>query len=150
MKKASSLSRNQVIMVLGKIPFFRAFSPDERERMADEQGHFHIATAGEYIIRQGSQEHAFYILLSGCVRVEKDGVSGVITRLIPGDVFGEVGFLADENRTSHVIADEPSIVLRVDRVLMARQKAEVREKIKDQLIALLIRRLLEQQHPHHL
>ncbi|MCD8523388.1 MAG: cyclic nucleotide-binding domain-containing protein [Saccharospirillaceae bacterium] len=148
MKKASSLSRNQVIMVLGKIPFFRAFTLEERERMADEQGHFHVALSDEYIIRQGSCEHAFYILLSGGVHVEKEDVESVITRLIPGDVFGEIGFLADETRTSHVIADEPSIVLRIDRVFMARQKPEVREKIKDQLIALLIRRLLDQQGSH--
>jgi CRP/FNR family cyclic AMP-dependent transcriptional regulator len=141
MRTASTLSRSQVRMVLSKIPFFREFSSEERERVADEQGGFHIARHGEFIIRQGSQERAFYILLSGACCVRNEGSDSDLARLKPGDVFGEIGFLSEQARTSHVIAEEPSILLRIDLALMSRFRPEVREKIKDQLILRLLERL---------
>lgn len=142
MRTASSLSRSQVQMVLSKVPFFREFTAEERERMADEQSSFHIARENEFIIRQNSQEHAFYILLSGSARVCVGDEAETVAQLEPGDIFGEIGFLSDQRRTSHVIAEQPSILVRIDRALMSRFKAEVREKMKDQLIACLLQRLL--------
>lgn len=141
MRTASSLSRSQVQMILSKIPFFREFSADERERVSDEQSSFQVAREEEFIIRQGSHEQAFYILLSGSARVCLGEELELVTRLSPGDIFGEIGFLSDQPRTSHVIADQPSILIRVDRALIARFKAEIREKIKDQLIDRLLQRL---------
>lgn len=142
MRTASSLSRSQVQMVLSKIPFFREFTVEERERVASEQSNFHIAREEEFIIRQGSREHAFYILLSGSAKVCLGDDLQLVAELEPGDTFGEIGFLSEQPRTSHVIAEQASILLRVDRALMTRFNAEVREKIKDQLIACLLERLL--------
>jgi len=141
MRTANTLSRAQVQLVLGKIPFFRDFSSDERERVADEQNSFHIAREGEFIIRQGTQERAFYLLLSGSCEIRVDGQDLVVALLEPGDVFGEIGFLSEQPRTSHIVACQPSILMRVDQALMTRFKAEIREKIKDQLIKKLLQRI---------
>ncbi|MEL7399447.1 MAG: cyclic nucleotide-binding domain-containing protein [Pseudomonadota bacterium] len=142
MRVANTLSRAQVQMVLNKIPFFRLFSSDERERLAGEQSSFHVAREGEYVIRQGSQERAFYILLSGAADV-LDADNSRLTGLQPGDVFGEIGFLSDQVRTSHVMATTASILLRIDQALMQRLRPEMREKIKDELIQILVRRILQ-------
>ncbi|WP_430461630.1 cyclic nucleotide-binding domain-containing protein [Thalassolituus sp. LLYu03] len=141
MKKAAGLSRGQVMLVLGKIPFFRSFSPDERERLADESDGFRIAAAGEYVMRAGQSERSFYILLSGGLQVS-GGTQGTVLALSPGEVVGEIGFLSGQARTRDVRATEASILLCIDQDLMARMKAEVREKIKDQLILRLLERLL--------
>ena len=69
MKKTAGLSHAHIQMILQKIPFFRDFNPDERERLANEQDSFVIARPKEQIVIKGSLESAFYILLSGTVEV---------------------------------------------------------------------------------
>ena len=145
MRTANSLSRAQVQMVLSKIPFFRAFSCDERERIADEQSSFHIARDGEFIIRKDSQEYAFYLLLSGSCDVLEEEQGAALMTLEPGAVFGEIGFLSEQPRTTHVIARQPSILMRVDRATLSRFKPEIREKFKDQLIDKLVKRIIQSQ-----
>jgi CRP-like cAMP-binding protein len=131
-------------MVLQKIPFFRDFLPDERERLANEQDSFVIARPKEMIVVKDSNEKAFYILLSGTVEVLDSSGEEVLLTLSPGEFFGEISFLTDTPRTSSVRAQDICILMRIDQQLMARVKAEMREKIKDQLIAKLVKRILAQ------
>ncbi|MDP6388126.1 MAG: cyclic nucleotide-binding domain-containing protein [Candidatus Pacebacteria bacterium] len=69
--------------------------------------------ANEVIINEGSCEKCIYFLLSGYVDIEKDGnVVASLTGL--GEVFGEMGFLDENPRTSNVIAVKETICLTVD------------------------------------
>lgn len=144
MKKSAGLSHAHIQMVLQKIPFFRDFLPDERERLANEQDSFVIARPKEMIVVKDSNEKAFYILLSGTVEVLDSSDEEVLLTLSPGEFFGEISFLTDTPRTSSVRAQDICILMRIDQQLMARVKAEMREKIKDQLIAKLVKRILAQ------
>lgn len=144
MKKTAGLSHAHIQMVLQKIPFFRDFMPDERERLASEQDSFVIARPKEVIVVKGSMERAFYILLSGSVEVMDDAGENPIVELSPGEFFGEITFLTDIPRTSNVRAKEVCILMRIDQQLMSRLRAEMREKIKDQLIAKLVGRIVSQ------
>ncbi len=143
MKKTAGLSHAHIQMVLQKIPFFRDFTPDERERLANEQDSFVIARPNEVIVMKGSMERAFYILLSGSVEVLDDTGKNSILNLSPGDFFGEITFLTETPRTSNVRAQDICILIRIDQQLMSRLRAEMREKIKDQLIAKLVARILD-------
>ena len=143
MKKTAGLSHAHIQMVLQKIPFFRDFTPDERERLANEQDSFVIARPNEVIVMKGSMERAFYILLSGSVEVLDDAGKNSILNLSPGDFFGEITFLTETPRTSNVRAQDICILIRIDQQLMSRLRAEMREKIKDQLIAKLVARILD-------
>lgn len=141
MKRTAGFSHAHLLMVLQKIPFFRAFSNDERERLADRQDSFVIARKLEMVVRKGSMEKAFYILLSGTASVVNDEGEVIVT-LTPGEVFGEISFLTETPRTSCVRSEEISILMRIDQRLMSCLRAEMREKIKDQLINKLVARIL--------
>ena len=143
MKKTAGMSQAHLQMVLNKIPFFRAFGQDELEKVAEQQSGFLIARPKEKIVVKGSMERAFYIILSGNAHVMDDTSKKVLITLEPGQVFGEITFLTETPRTSDVLADDVCIMLRIDQALMTRFRAEIREKIKDQLIAKLVSRILE-------
>ncbi len=142
MKKTAGLSHAHIQMILQKIPFFRDFMPDERERLANEQDSFVIARPKEVIVTKGSMERAFYILLSGIVEILDEQGQKSILELSPGQVFGEITFLTEIPRTSNVRAQDVCILMRIDQALMSRLRAEIREKIKDQLIDKLVQRIL--------
>ena len=118
MKKTAGFSHSHLLMVLQKIPFFKAFLLDERERLADQQDSFVIARSSEIIVRKGSIERSFYILLSGTVSVINEEGSAIV-ELMPGDVFGEISFLAEIPRTTSVRAEEVCILMRIDQALMS-------------------------------
>lgn len=144
MKKTAGLSHAHIQMVLQKIPFFRGFMPDERERLANEQDSFVVARPNEMIVLKGSMDRSFYILLSGVVEVMDIKGQTPIFELTPGEFFGEISFLSETPRTSDVRAQEICILMRIDQQLMGKLRAEMREKIKDQLIDKLVNRILSQ------
>lgn len=144
MKKTAGLSHAHIQMVLQKIPFFRSFMPDERERLANEQDSFVIARPSEMIVQKGSMERSFYILLSGVVEILDGPDKKPIFELNPGEFFGEISFLSETPRTSCVRAQDVCILMRIDQQLMSRLRADMREKIKDQLIDKLVQRILSQ------
>jgi len=121
-------------MILNKVPFFKDFSPQERERVVDADAAFYVANDDEYIIEQNTLDTAFYILLSGSARVTLEGIDSTLATMGPGDFFGEIAFIQNTPRTTNVIANEVSIMLKVDRRLLGALNAEVREKFKDQII----------------
>ena len=143
MKKTAGLSHAHIQMILNKVPFFREFNQDEKERVAGQQSSFLVAKPKEKIVTLGSMDRAFFLLLSGNANVMKGDTNQVLVVLEPGEVFGEVTFLTETPRTSDVIADGVCILLRIDQALMTHYRAEIREKIKDQLIAKLVQRVLK-------
>ena len=65
--------------------------------------------AGRSIFQKGSGGGELYVLLSGRVSI-KDG-DNVLAQMEPGDVFGELAYLANTARTASAIAEEQSAVL---------------------------------------
>ena len=65
----------------------------------------------------------------------------LITQLSPGEVIGEISFLTGEPRTASVLANTPSSALVIDQQLLAELQVITREKIKDQLILKMAKRL---------
>ncbi|MBF0371455.1 MAG: cyclic nucleotide-binding domain-containing protein [Magnetococcales bacterium] len=137
----SNIGRERLLGMMESLSFFKDFTPYEKKRFAGFETHVKKFKMGEYVIRQGSKDTSFFILISGTVSVTQTGKSGVLAQLNPGDFFGEVSFLTGQPRISNIVADVPLTVLRVDAVLMERLGTEIREKIKDLIIIRLINRL---------
>lgn len=68
---------------------------------------------GEVILREGAVERWVYFLISGGVRVEKEGKKiGALGQ--PGDVFGEMGLIDGGGRSATVRAEDGAMCLAVD------------------------------------
>jgi CRP/FNR family transcriptional regulator, cyclic AMP receptor protein len=65
--------------------------------------------SGHVIARQGEIGTGFFVVISGRVRVVRDG--SVIAHLGPGEFFGELSVLDRQPRNAMVAADEPTACL---------------------------------------
>ncbi len=83
----------------------------------DADGLAHIAartvevefSAGHVIARQGEIGTGFFLVVSGRVRVVRDGQEAA--SMGPGDFFGELSILDGKPRVAQVVATEPTVCL---------------------------------------
>ena len=132
-----------ITTLLSKIPFFNTLTPRERERLAGFNELFVRYAKDEAVIEENTMGTAFFVLVHGTVRVVKDIQPDIIlATLKPGSVFGEMAFLSKTERTTSVRAnDETIVVIKLTEYTLNKMSAEVREKIKDKLILILIDRI---------
>ena len=82
---------------------------------------------GTVLIRQGDSPDDVFVLESGRLRVEMETSDGTRLRLRsinPGVVVGEVAMYSGDPRTADVVAEGPTVVLRLDRASIARIESE--------------------------
>ena len=98
---------------------------------------------GENIITEGELTRSLYLLLQGSCLITKteDDTKIRLSKLSPGEVFGEMSFFSDKPRQSTVSATEKVKVMKMDDDFFKKVDPDVRDKIKDYLIELLIKRL---------
>ena len=141
MKTVAQHDREKILSIMDRIGFFDGFSTLEKVDLVEFHTHFFVFEAGEYLIQEGDTDTRFFILLAGAVDVTVGHPEKRIERLEPGEIIGEMGFLAHTPRTTNVKAAELAIAIRVDQNMMERLPVALREKIKDQIIHKLVRRL---------
>ena len=96
--------------VIAGVPLLRGLSAKHRADLAQHSTK-RAYPAGATIVKQGDTSMSFYIVLSGKVRVIREGEGGVqvdVTEAGPGTFFGEMGLIDDQPREVTVIADEPT------------------------------------------
>ena len=78
---------------------------------------------GDYLVTEGEESDAFYVVTEGLVRVVTPGPDGsemTVDMMRPGESFGERGLLEDVPRTRSVRASTPAaaagVEARTDRV----------------------------------
>ena len=64
-----------------------------------------------------------------------------IATLKPGAIFGEMSFLSNKPRSSDVIANEDVLVIKMDNDFFKKINHELKDKVKNYLIELLVERL---------
>jgi len=69
--------------------------------------------SNECIIREGDQDPWLYFLLSGTVRVEKEGVE-IFKINKMGDLFGEMRIIDSSSRSASVYAETPAACLAIN------------------------------------
>jgi len=60
---------------------------------------------GDVIVKNGTLGHTLFVLIDGKARVVKN--NRTVTRLSPGEFFGEIAVLDRRPRTASVVADSP-------------------------------------------
>ncbi len=102
------LTREAKIELLGRTPLFAGVEPESLAGIADRTVEVDTAPEG-VILRQGEIGTGFFIVVTGTVRVVRDGET--IARLGPGEFFGELSVLDRLPRNAQVAADEPTTCL---------------------------------------
>ena len=74
-----------------------------------------LITRGEFLVRQGEQADALFIVVSGRFRVEIAGQDGDIAEIGAGSPIGEIAFFTGAARTASVRAARDSVVLQLGR-----------------------------------
>lgn len=127
------------------LTFFNELSKKEKMSLAELEDYIFQVGPMEKILNEGSVDDAFYILLEGKVSVTKNKPPEItMAQLVPGAIFGEITLKGQKLRTSSIVADDDAVALKIDRPLINRELDPVlANKIKDQVIELLVRRLDE-------
>lgn len=101
------------VLALRRVPFLAAMSPPDLERLVQGAERVELA-AGSVVIRQGDRGDAFYVVDTGSLTVDVDGVRRGTT-LEHGDGFGEIALLQDVPRTATITAVDEVGLLRIER-----------------------------------
>jgi MFS family permease len=105
--------RLDVTAALRRVPFLAAMAPPDLERLVQRAGRVD-EPLGTVVIRQGDRGDAFYVVESGSLAVDVDGVRRS-TPLGAGDGFGEIALLQDVPRTATITAVSDVVLLRIER-----------------------------------
>ena len=92
--------------------------------------------AGERVVREGAAGETFYVVARGTLTVMHNTKSGVLSRLGPGDCFGEASLLTGEPRSANVDAEQDVVLFEVDRTLF-RKTLLAQPALAEQLSQLL-------------
>ena len=96
--------------IFAHMPLLRRLSNRQRTRLAGLATR-HSYRPGQVIVRQGDTSVSLYVVISGSVRVEREGETGSsvhVAREGRGGFFGEMGLIDDAPRAATVTAEEPT------------------------------------------
>src|SRR4051794_1506990 len=110
------MADEQFLSFLSRTPFFAAL---ERPALALLEGMLktHAWPAGATVIQEGGQGSSLYVVKSGTVVVYHQGPPGEppvkLTRLGPGDFFGEMTLVEMQPRSASVVAESDAELLEL-------------------------------------
>lgn len=98
------------LAVLRRITLFRGLDDEHLRQIADTT-RFRDSEPNEVLARRGEIGTEMVVIVDGTVRVEAD--DKILTRLGPGEFFGEISLIDGKPRTATVITETPSILLTI-------------------------------------
>lgn len=101
-----------ITAILQKLPVFAGLSADEYSHIQKICKPARFGD-GETLFVEGDSSPCMYVLLSGDVQLRTHN-QGPIHSLNPGELFGEIGFICQQNRSATAIARAPSVLLQID------------------------------------
>ena len=135
MKESKYLKENiQNIQRLMDIPSLRKFETKNLSKLL-RLSKIRDYEDGECIIKEGDVDQWLYFLLSGKIRVVKEGVQ-LLTIDKRGEIFGEMRIISDSERSASIYAVGHTICLAVDTG--AKDRLDNQEEI-DRFLLLLYR-----------
>lgn len=133
-----ALDDEERFAVLRKLRFFHDFSHAEiREVM--RAAAWVDYPAGESILRPGDMDDRFYVVVSGRVRVSRDG--NQVGSIDTGGCFGEAAFGEGPRRDATITADGPVTLLKVTATLLEQTSIACQLRFNKVFLRELIERL---------
>lgn len=113
MQESKFLEKNEsIIKNLKNVHILEPFEDQDIYKLL-EMSKLRKYKAGEYIFNQGQSETWFYLLLSGKVKISKNG-KDVATLSNKGEIFGEMGAMNCSCRSASVQAVTNTVCLATD------------------------------------
>jgi len=132
------IDRQEHFDILRRLSFFHDFSQSEiRELLRASE--WREYSAGDEIVREGTADDRFYVLVSGKVGVESHGKA--LGALREGDCFGETGYVSGARSTASFRAQEPVTALSVSSTMLEQVSTECQLRFNKVFLRTLIRRL---------
>lgn len=130
-----------LIEIIQDMPMFEHFSENEKKKFAEIDHSLLGFNKDDVIIKQGEDCSSLYLLVKGTVLITRTGHPTPLCKLVPGAIFGEMSFFSKKPRHSNVIASETVLVVQMDDNFFTKIQPDIRDKIKNYLIELLVNRL---------
>ena len=105
-----TLTADNRAALIGACPLFQGLVPDDLQAVAAVAIEVDFP-AERVIARQGEIGTGFFIVVSGRVRVVRDG--SAVAHLGAGEFFGELSVLDGGPRVAQVVTDEPTVCLAI-------------------------------------
>lgn len=140
-----TLTREETTQLLARTRLFAGVDAAGLERIAARATELEVP-ADRVIARQGEIGTGFFIVVSGAVRVVRDGET--IARLGPGEFFGELSVLDGRPRIAQVVSSGPTTCLALaswDFEAVVQEQPSLAMAILRELAGRL-RELTESQH----
>lgn len=131
----------RLMEILARIPLFKDLSPADRELILQMPKAFEVCSQGQALIKEGSYDPFFYIILSGQALVFHRHHQ--IGQLMPSQFVGEVGFICNEPRSATVLAETDMVLMKIDSDSFLQLPERVRSAIKDKIIFGLTQRVAQ-------
>jgi len=132
-----------LLQIIDAMPIFEHFTMDEKKKFAEMEHSLVKFKTDDNIITEGEHTRSLYLLIKGSCLITKTEAAAKIrlSKLSPGEIFGEMSFFSEKPRQSSVTATEDVLVIKMDENFFKKISPDIRDKIKDYLIGLLISRL---------
>ncbi|MBF0268336.1 MAG: cyclic nucleotide-binding domain-containing protein [Alphaproteobacteria bacterium] len=127
-----------------RVPLLEGLSDDERKRVL-KSGTVLSCQAGDTILRIGDVGNELFVVLSGLAEVRLPKAKQPIAVLEPGQVFGEIAFIANVKRSADVVALAESEILVVSQTFLRklmRSAPDLASKVLFNLSRVLCERLV--------
>ncbi|MBA3003181.1 MAG: HDOD domain-containing protein [Desulfurivibrio sp.] len=143
-KKHKEIDLDEQIEFLKKVSFFHGFDDQELKQFLQVSKWLRVPS-NTVIIKENTTERAFYILVRGEVRVEKQLPEKAkpiqLTTLTTGDCFGEMALVTEIKRTADVVASTESFILRVEPEIVSTSSVFLQLKFYKRFCERLVTRL---------
>ena len=132
------IDRQEHFDILRRLSFFHDFSQSEiRELLRASE--WREYSAADEIVREGTADDRFYVIVTGKVAVESHGKA--LGTLREGDCFGETGYVSGARSTAGFRAQEAVTVLSVSSTMLEQVSTECQLRFNKVFLRTLIRRL---------
>lgn len=105
-------AKTQISTILRKIPVFTNLTADEYEHIRKICVPTRVDD-GTTLFVEGDKSPCMYVLLTGEIQLRTSN-QGKIHTFLPGDLLGEIGMIAQQERTATAIACGPSFLMEID------------------------------------
>jgi serine/threonine-protein kinase len=129
-------------MIAG-LPMFEHFSDEEIEAFTKIGHSIEEYRKGDVLLSAGEDRPSLFLLVKGTVLITRtaNNIRIRLSKLGPGELFGEMSFFTRKPRTSDVVANEDISVVKMDSNFFDAVDPVIRDKIKNYFIEILIKRL---------